>query len=353
LLYFSLRCCLGPPKRTPLRSVIHSAARTRRLRLSVRRHTSWMELPPKVRRLAEAQLGVFARRQFPPDLPSHRVDDLLRSPRVERLHRGVYTVVGGAVHRHRSAMAAALRVGPGAVLSGPAALELTGPEGLTLSSAHVVIVPAGWRGRARGIPTASPGRSTRRVRRFGAVRVASPVDALLDSLRYVELPDARRLRLSHDQLRWAGILRTGQLAERAEQLGHLRALAGHELLGLDAAVACGDGERRLGALLACFRPAPEAQAWVTPDRCVDWYFRAVKLGVEYQGSVDHGYRSGRARDTARDRELRRVGIHLVYVTARDLGDERALIATIAGALASRAHQLGVAAPAVGDVRSAG
>jgi hypothetical protein len=310
-----------------------------------------MELPPSVRRLAEAQLGVFARRQFPAELPSHRVDDLLRSPRVERLHRGVYTVVGGAVHRHRSAMAAALRVGPRAVLSGPAALELTGPEGLTLSSDHVVIVPTGWRGRARGIATATSGGSARRVRRFGAVRVATAVDALLDSLRYVELPDARRLRLSHDQLRWAGVLRPGQLADRAEELGHLRALIDHELLELDAAAACGDGERRLGTLLSCFRPAPEAQVWVTPDRCVDWYFRSVRFGVEYQGGVDHGYRTGRERDAARDRELRRVGIHLAYVTARDLRDERALIATIAGALASRAHQLGVAAPAVGAARS--
>jgi hypothetical protein len=296
--------------------------------------------------LCAAQLGVIARWQFPGAVSAGRVDRFLASAGMERLYRGVYAVRAGAVHRHRGAIAAALRVGPKAILSGPAALELGPVDGIWLSDDFVVLRQPPLRMTGDRIPLASDRDPTRACERLGEVRIAPPADALLDTLARPSLPPPRRLRLAHDQLRWAGRLQPGSLADRARQLRAPAAVRQHELLALDATPATGDGERHLGRLLSRFAPAPDPQVWVTPYRCVDWYFRSVRLGVEYQGGADHGTEAGRASDQRRDTELATVGIRLVYVTAADLQDERALVATVAGALTARALELGAPAPAL-------
>lgn len=80
---------------------------------------------------------------------------------------------------------------------------------------------------------------------------------------------------------------------------------------------------------------------MTPTRRTDWWFSAVRFGVEYQGSVDHGTLAGRAVDVQRDAELRRENIRLISVTK---ADATTLVATVGAALAARAYELGVAAP---------
>lgn len=306
---------------------------------------SAMRLPDQIVELAERQLGVVARRQFPADIPRYTVDNLVRRGVLDRLERGVYAVRGGAVHRHREAIAAALRVGPRATLSGPAALELAGVEGLVLGRRFVLLLRPPVRASGTRALLRRDRDPLREVASVGEVRVAPAVDALLDAIAcFGRVLAPRALKLVHDQLRWADVLRAGDLHRRAVALGMIGQVADHELLELDATAATGDGERGLGRLLAGFDPPPEPQVWVTPHRCVDWYFRSVRLGVEYQGSVDHEGRRARARDGERERELRRAGIHLTYVTAGDLRDEGSLIAAIAGALAVRAHELRVSAP---------
>jgi hypothetical protein len=304
-----------------------------------------MRLPDQMADLAERQLGVLARRQFPAEIPRSTVDNLVRRGPLVRLARGVYAVRGGAVHPQREAVAAALRAGPRATVTGPAALALAPVEGLVLGSRFALLVPPPIRITRDHVvlrPDRDPGRQ---VRRLGQVRVAAAVDALLDSIvLFGRALDPRALKLVHDQLRWAGVLTAGDLGRRARELKVATVFAAHELSELDATAATGDGERRLGTLLASFDPAPQPQVWVTPDRCVDWYFRSVRMGVEYQGSVDHEGSAGRARDRARERELRRTGIHLIYVSAADLRDSSSLIASVAGALAARAHELRVTAP---------
>ena len=105
-----------------------------------------------------------------------------------------------------------------------------------------------------------------------------------------------------------------------------------------------EGERRLAPIVGCFEPALEPQVWVTPGRRVDVYSRRCRYGYEYLGEVDHASIAGRLADDARDAELRREGIRLGYVTKRDLDDPIALLATMAGTLTVRAHELGVAPP---------
>ena len=303
-----------------------------------------MELPERLAATAERQFGLLARWQCLAHLGAGRTDALLRSDRFTRVHRGVYAVRGGAVHRHRGALAAALRAGPGATLSGPAAVELGGPEGLVLGRGFVLLLPSGARMTGTDLPTRPDRDPAREVNYLGTVRVALPADALLDSIAGSAPPSPRQLRLCHDQLRWAGQLAAGELGRRAAELRYGREVTGHELLDLDATAATGDGERRLGALLCQFDPPPQPQVWVTPHRRVDWWFETVRIGLEYQGRVDHDGAAGRRADQVRDEELAMAGVRLLYTSARDLRDERVLLATVAGALAARAHELGVAAP---------
>lgn len=260
----------------------------------------------------------------------------------------MYRVVGGARLPEQAAIAAALRAGAGAVLSGPVVLALYGVDGFRGDEPFVVLLPAGRRLRHAGFPVRRDVDPQRPTGARGDVQLVGPLDALIDSSAFVDEIGARRLRLAHDVLRWRGLLRPGELTARASALGvtGLRAASLADLLGMDGQASTGDGERRLGRLLSRFRPAPEPEVWVTPHRRVDWYFRSVRYGLEYQGTVDHATGAGRRDDATRDRELRREGIRVGYVTADDLEDQRALLATVAGALAARADELGVRPPAL-------
>jgi hypothetical protein len=332
-----------------------------------RRNRPGMDLDDRTADLLAAQLGLVARRQLVPRLGIDATDNLLRSGRFRRVHRGVYELRGSAPYPGRPTLAAALWAGRDAIVSGPAALHLGIDDGLELGDRGVVLLPRRRRRTPDGVARLRPGspsaepteRAARRPEpvllcqdqsvpsigsRRGDVGLAAPVDALLDSLWLQPPINSRRLRVAHDRLRWSGRLHRGALRQRAEERGLHRMLRSHELLAIDGSEATGDGERDLGRLLMGFRPAPEPQVWVTPWRRVDWYFRALRVGVEYQGSVDHGGASGRTRDRVRHDQLAAEGISLVYVDAADLRQERTVIARVAAVLVTRAHELALAAP---------
>ncbi|MCC5950385.1 MAG: type IV toxin-antitoxin system AbiEi family antitoxin domain-containing protein [Nitriliruptoraceae bacterium] len=304
-----------------------------------------MGTPPDVHALAEAQLGAISRRQLECSLGDGGARRMIASGALERLHRGVYRFRGSPPHRHQAAFAAALRVGDRASVTGAAAVELTGPPGIHLGVAPPLLLVAPPV-RAANLPVTlvRDPRPDRPISTHGEVRVVGAADGMIDLLRRPQGVSPREVRLAFDQLRWSGQLRPGQLTTRATELGVLRAIADDELLEHDEVVSSGPGERRLERVLDRFRPGPVPQHWITPYRRVDFFFATVRLGIEYQGRVDHGSRSGRSRDRARDEELTQVGVRLVYVTADDLRDEQALIATIAAALSTRAAQLGLDAP---------
>jgi very-short-patch-repair endonuclease len=326
-----------------------------------------MDLNDSNLELLTAQQGLIARRQLVPRIGIDATDNMLRSDRFHRLHRGVYELRGSGRSPGRTTMAAALWAGPDAIVSGPAAFYLGFGDGLELDDRGMVLVPqrrrhtpAGVAQLRRGALRASPEEHRRQraepvvlchdpsppsvKQHRGEVALASPVDALLDCLRLEPPVPGRRLRVAHDRLRWSGQLHPGALQHRARERGLGPAIATHELLTIDGAEATGDGERALGALLRGFRPAPEPQVWVTPSRRVDWYFRPLRVAIEYQGSVDHAHATGRTRDRARDEELVRAGISLIYVDAADLRHERTVLSRVAAALVARAHELAVAAP---------
>jgi hypothetical protein len=332
-------------RRCPAASAIHIGRRSRQA-TNPGIWNAASVFPAAAIALAEAQLGVLVRRQLLAWLTETQADSLFRGRRFERIEFGVHRVVGGARPPSQRAIAATLRSGPGATLTGPIVLALYGIDGFGDHDPFEVLLPPGRRSsgvafRVRRDP--DPGRP---VARRGEVRLTGAVDALIDSAAAVHGIEPRRLRLAHDVLRWRGLLAPGRLAARIHELGRGApggpALA--ELFELDTREAVGHGERSLGDLLAAFDPAPEPQVWVTPHRRVDWWFRSLRYGFEYQGSVDHTTLAGRIADADRDLELARDDIRLGYVTAADLRDVSALMARIASALVVRAHERGCPSP---------
>jgi hypothetical protein len=301
---------------------------------------------PLVARL-EQQHGVLARRQLRAHLPRTRADDLMRSARFERLEWGVVRLRGTPARPVQRAFAATLRAGPGATLTGPLALALLRVPGFAEDAPFEVLTRPGRRLSEVPFRHRRDPDPQRAVTRYGEVRVVDPVDALIDAAGFVEMVGDRALRVAWDHLRWHLGVRTQRLEQR---LGDLRGRA-PGAGALEQVLAAGggvvvesEGERALAPILGCFEPRFEPQMWVTPRRRVDFFCPHVRYGYEYLGEVDHASVAARIADDEREAELRRVGVGLGYVTAGDLRAPRALLATIAGTLTVRAHELGVAPP---------
>jgi hypothetical protein len=304
------------------------------------------ELDP-ILELAEAQHGVLARHQLRRNLRDHVADDLLRGSRLVRISRGVGRVRGGAPLPEQEAFAAALRARPRATVTGPIALRLYGaPEFGDATAFEILTVPSrhltGATFRHRVDP--DPGRG---VSMYGEVRVASPLDSLIDSAGFLDVVPERSLRVAWDHLRGKGLVSVDRLQRRLDELLDLAPGASElsRILERTGGVTVeSEGERALAPVLGCFEPAFEPQVWVTPRRRVDFYSRRCRYGFEYLGAADHDQVAARLADDARDQELRTEGIRLGYVTKADLAEPTTLIATIAGTLTVRAHELGVPPP---------
>ncbi|MEX1177018.1 MAG: hypothetical protein WEB09_01020 [Nitriliruptor sp.] len=302
---------------------------------------------PELLALAEAQHGVIARYQILRSYSPSAADDLLRTGWFERVVRGVYRVRGGGQLDEQRAFAIALRARPRATISGPLALGLIGVPSFRASAPfEILTAPGRWltgvdvRHRVDPLPD-------RAVATRGEVRIAGPLHALLDSAAFVGEVSERDLRLAWDHLRSRGLITGDRLRHGCDELRDL--LPGVRVLervldrggGPDVE---SEGERALAPVLDCFDPPFERQVWISPSRRVDFLSRRCRYGYEYLGEVDHAYVAGRLADDARDAEVRAEGIRLGYVTKQDLREPQALLATIAGTLTVRAHELGVEPP---------
>ena len=110
-----------------------------------------------------------------------------------------------------AAIAATLRAGPEAALTGPAVLALYDVDGGSRKEAFVVLVPEGRRLRQASFVWHADPAPDRAHGNRGEVRIAGPLDALIESAAHAPEVELRKLRLAHDVLRWRGLLREGQL----------------------------------------------------------------------------------------------------------------------------------------------
>ncbi len=310
-------------------------------------------LPPALLQVSDEQLGVVARWQLVGDrsrcqLSRGEVDGHVQRGALRPIERGVYRVAGAPRLPEQAAFAAALRAGPRASVTGPMVLGHLGVEGFAPAGPFAVLTQPGR--RIRGVdfshrPDLQPGR---RVLRRGSVRLVTAVEAAIDAAAWrTELGD-RKLRLAYDQLRWRGWTTPERFAVALHSRGSRDpgARAYLEMLSIDGFEPESEGERDLGRLLRRFDPAPEPQVWVTACRRVDWYFEALRVGIEYLGAVDHDHLRGWLADRDRERELAARGVRILGIRAHDLLDEAAVLTTVASALTLRAAQLGIGAPAL-------
>jgi very-short-patch-repair endonuclease len=303
-------------------------------------------LPAPILRTADAQYGAVGRFQLLDHATDDQVHGWLKNGHLERIFRGSYRVSGSGTSRLQTAMAALLRARPGAALTGPFVLGLLDVDGFTTEDPFTVLTAPGRRLSEAGFEHLNDPYPDRLKAGHGALRVAMPTDALLETAATLGRTDERRCRVGLDSATWRGLTTPERVRERAEELGreHAGAALFLDLLadGLEASET--DGERILGRLLQHFDPSPEAQVWVTPRRRADWLFRLLRLIFEFQGSVDHGFAARRAADVERDDELGAAGFLVVPVVHADLADEGAALAWIEATLVKRAHELGVPAP---------
>lgn len=302
----------------------------------------------RVWELCRKQHGLLGRHQLAMLLGHQVADDLLRSGRFEPMLRGVHRLRGTPELPEQAAFAAALRARPGAVVTGPVALGLYGVPAYLGASAFEILLASGRRlQNVDFLHRVDAGAVRRGVTQYGDVQVAGPLDALIDSAALLDGFEERDLRVAWDHLRGKKLASIDRLERRLEDVR--RGAPGAALLQhvLDRGGGLrveSEGERRLAPVMSCFEPAFEPQVWVTRRRRPDFYSRRCRLGCDYLGEVDHAYVAQRIADDERDEELRRERVDVFYVTKRDLDEPAVLLATLAGRLTVRAHELGVRPP---------
>jgi hypothetical protein len=333
-----------------LGALVHNLPVSRRSGGARRRHARLMTLPPEALELAARQYGVLSRTQLLRWLSPPSLEGKVRRRAFEPLERGVYRVTDGVAVAGQAAVAAALRCGPGAVLTGPFVLGHHRVEGFDLDAPFEILVPGGRQVRNVTFPMRRDRDPGRALELIGEVRLASKVDALLDTGRHLGRYSERQLRRAYDQLRFVHGVRTSSVERRIAARGVADPAVATFLGAVGDPVVEGEGERALAPLLGRLEPTPEPQVWVTPRRRVDFYLRALRFGWEYLGEVDHRRAAERRADAVRDEELAAQHVRLHYVVAADLRDPTAFLASTMAALAHRAEQLGARMPTLRPAR---
>lgn len=302
-------------------------------------------LDPRFGEIFARQHNVASRRQCLTILDAGKLGGLVRRGRLEVEHCGVYRPGGSTLSRRGHGMAALLRCGDDAALTGPFVLGLLGVNGFTEEDDFHVLLSAGVRRRGVDFPV-RPAPPSLRTMTVDGLRLAVVAHVLIDCGRPDFGVDDDRLFAGYDSARWAGHVSTGRFLEGLAAAGprdpgavRWRRMSDERSLRVES-----PKERELDVVMRRFDPLPELQQWVTPGRRVDFYFRALRLAVEYLGRGSHAHNSGRARDAIRGEELDAAAIRVVYVTAADLNDPAALAAWFVAVTTQRAAELGVAPP---------
>lgn len=150
---------------------------------------------------------------------------------------------------------------------------------------------------------------------LGALRIAAPVRALVDCGRPAFECSDDLLWTGYDSARWQGLITTSRFIAELDRSGprdagaaRWRSIADERSLRAESLK-----ERELDTTLQGFDPVPEQQVWVTPRRRVDFFWRSIRLVVEYLGKAAHDHSRARAADAVRDEELEGISIRTLYV----------------------------------------
>ena len=261
----------------------------------------------EVEHLARTQHGIVTRAQVAEIGVNPRMVSRLVVAGRWRAHLGVLVVPATeSILDVADAMALQLRLGPQSLVSGPTALRLQGMD--VVHRLLVAWVPRPSMPRVAGVRLLRDDLP-RQVRESRGLRLAAPIDALLDTLISVTVPHSRELLDLALQRRW---LSADDWFDTVHvRLGRGRAGAARlRQLGLSIAEGThSDGERRCARL---FRTAG-ITGWVAnyvvrdqrgrPRAELDFAFPDLHLCIEIDGREAHSGTTAFERDRRRQNAL--------------------------------------------------
>jgi hypothetical protein len=280
-------------------------------------------LPPVDGRLAELarrQYGVLARSQLSElGVGPHGIAERVRTGRLHRIHRGVYSLGHTRLRREAYWLAAVLAGGPGAVLSHRSAAALWELRPSTAAAIDVTVPSQHGRRPPRGVRMHRSGRlGDSEVTICDGIRVTTVARTLLD---LADVLPQQALKRAVDEAEYQGKLDFASLLAVVEGNPGRR---GPLLLALGQDPPELTRSRLEQSFLAFCRrhhlPIPAVGARIEGFE-VDFAWPPARLVVETDGLAAHRTRHAMERDRVRDRRLLLAGYRTVRLTVRALRDE--------------------------------
>jgi very-short-patch-repair endonuclease len=258
---------------------------------------------PRLQEVARRQWGVVTRRQLEViGLSARGIEEMLRTGRLIRLHRGVYAYGHDRLRRQGYWLAAVLACGPGAALShrsGAALLEIRPSGGGVID---VTVPSRAGRLSREGVRVHRSGRlTTEEVTIKDGVPVTTVARTLLD---LADVLDTRALRRAITEAEYRN------LYDHTAVIAVVEMNPGRRTKKLMTAATEGKLHRTRSPLEDRFVRMLERWGVEDPE-CnvhlegyeVDFLWRGVSLAVELDGLDAHGTRDALRRDRRKDRTL--------------------------------------------------
>jgi hypothetical protein len=283
---------------------------------------------PRLQEVARRQWGVVTRGQLADmGLSARGIEEMLRTGRLIRLHRGVYAYGHDRLRREGHWLAAVLACGPGAVLSHRSAAALWGIRPSESGVVDVTIPSRAGRIRRRGVRVHRSGRLTAdEVTVRDGIPVTTVARTLLDLADDLDLQALRRA-VTEAEYR--------HLYDHTSLTAVVELNPGRRTKKLMTAATEGKLHRTRSPLEDRFAGFVDRHGVEDPE-CnvhvegyeVDFLWRRVGLAVELDGLDAHGTREAVRRDRRKDRALWRVGVRTMRLTGDALDAEEEVLADL-------------------------
>lgn len=264
----------------------------------------------------ERQLGLITWAQLKDvGVPHSTISSAVAEKRLVRVCPAVYSLPGSAMTPERRLMAAVLRCGKHARITGPSACALYHLEGFSLADNPCIVMPEGQitDEKLTVIRSAIPPCDRAKVGRLPTV---TPTRALIDAAIRTR---GKTLRVAIDDARRRKLITLRKLLDRALALGrHPGALAIVRLFDSGLLDQDGEAERQLALTLAGIGLFPVWGAQVLPGVFPDAHFAEASLVLERDGEQHHTIAADRASDVSRDSLLRADGWWPEHITTADM-----------------------------------
>jgi very-short-patch-repair endonuclease len=272
--------------------------------------------------LAERQYGVISRSQLrQAGVTERQIHALLASSRVERVHSGIYRVVGSYKSARQGAIAATLWCGEGALLSHATAAQLLRLPARRDESLHVTVAPSVRRSAPDLVLHRSDLVEPRDRFEVDALPCTSPTRTLIDLAATL---DGESLEHAFEVARRYGLTTKTVLARRAETMcgpGRPGSAAIRSLLRVvESRPKESKLEVRLARLLRKHDLRPDVIQHPVERFRLDFAWLRRLFAVEADGFEWHGNRLAWKRDRRRIARLEALGWSIVHVTWEDVTD---------------------------------